>query len=93
LRHVAGARRPDAALEVLGRGERERVPGAAQLEGTDRLKVLELEEDLGGRVVDLEPDERRSEDAFLESLAGSFDLGEGDHSSTSVPIPCSCARR
>jgi hypothetical protein len=38
---------------------RDRVPRAAQLEGADRLKVLELEVDLGGRV-DLKSDERRS---------------------------------
>ena len=43
---LPGARRPDAASELLGGGEAHRVPGAADLEGADRLEALELEEDL-----------------------------------------------
>jgi hypothetical protein len=93
LGHVPGARRPDSVLELVRRGERQRVPRAAQLEGADRLEVLELEVDLRRRVFDLEPDERGADDGSGQALPGRFDLGERDHSSTSVPTPCSTACR
>jgi hypothetical protein len=93
LRHVAGARGPDALLELLGRGEQERVPRSAQLEGADRLEVLELEVDLGRPVGELESNERRADDRAGEAIACGFDVGQPDHSSTSTPAPSSSARR
>ena len=74
------------------RRAQDRVRRAAELEGADRLQVLELEPDLGGRV-DLEPDERRADDGAGDSLAGALDLLERDQKSTSIPTPCSRARR
>ena len=76
-----------------GEASSERVPRAAQLEGADRLQVLELEVDLRRSVLELEPHERRADDRPGEALAGGFDLGQSDHSSTSVPTPSSSARR
>jgi hypothetical protein len=93
LRHVSRARRPNAALELLWRGEEERVPRAAQLERADRLEALELEVDLSGCVFELEAHERGAEDRAGEALTSGLDLGERDHSSTSVPRPSSSARR
>ena len=93
LRHVARARGPHAVLELLRRGEQERVPRAAQLEGADRLEVLELEVDLRRGLVELEADERSADDRAGQALAGGLDLGQRDHSSTSVPAPSSSARR
>src|SRR5262245_37878184 len=93
LRHVSGARGPHAVLELFGRGEQERVARAAQLEGADRLEVLELEVDLRRRVLELEADERRADDRAGQALAGSFDLGQRDHKATAVPTPSSSARR
>jgi len=80
-------------LELGRRGELQRVRGAAQLEGADRLQVLELEIDLGGRVLDLEPDERCADNGSRDALPSGFDLGERDQSSTSLPMPCSTACR
>jgi hypothetical protein len=68
-------------------------PAPRSLKAPDRLEVLELEVDLSGSVLELEPDERRANDVSRETLAGGLDLGERDHSSTSVPMPCSRARR
>src|SRR6478672_159095 len=59
LGHVARARRVDTGAQVVSAQFRDRVPRAAQLEGADRLKVLEFEIDHGGSV-DLKSDERRS---------------------------------
>ena len=50
LRHVAGRRGEHAALEPLARSARHDVGGAADFEGADRLQVLELQVDVGGRV-------------------------------------------
>src|SRR5262245_54388356 len=73
LRHIPRAGGPEAARECLGVDERDGIPGAAQLERPDRLKVLELEEDLRRRV-DLEADERGSDDRVRDPLSGSLDI-------------------
>ena len=87
LRHVAGACRPDSACELLRGSERQGVARASQLEGADRLQVLELQIELGGRVGDFEPDERRAEDCAREALACGLDLRERDQSATSGSRP------
>ena len=70
LSHVAGARGPDAAARAP-RVRRARARfRSAQLEGADRLEVLELEVDLRGRVVELEPDERRADDCSRRDARG-----------------------
>ena len=92
LRHVAGADRDDA-LRRLGRGRAaDRIRGAADLEGADRLQVLELEPDLCRRV-HLQTDERRADRGAGDRLPCALDLGEADQNSTSVPTPCSFALR
>ena len=58
LRHVPGARRPEAVADEFGIGHEHGVRGTAQLEGADGLEQLELEPDLRGRL-GVEPDERR----------------------------------
>jgi hypothetical protein len=92
LRHVAGARRQDAGGEAVARRLRHRVVGAPDLEGADRLEVLELEVDLGRRVVHREADERRAHGGAGDCLARAADVRERDQSSTSVPAPLSRAR-
>jgi hypothetical protein len=59
-RHVSRARGPHAARQRLARCGEHRVARAAQLEGSDRLQVLELEPDLRRRVLHAEPDQRRA---------------------------------
>ena len=69
LRGVAGADRPDAVGELVGRQPADGVVGAADLEGADRLQRFELEEDLGaaGGVAAAEADERRADGGVVDA--------------------------
>jgi hypothetical protein len=89
LAHVPGCRRDDAVLQLLGRDLQHRIAGAAELEGADRLQVLELQVDLA---VVLQLDERRAQDAAAESLACRLDLVEWDQKGTDEPTPSARAR-
>jgi hypothetical protein len=93
LRHVAGARRHDAARKLGARRLEDRVRRAAELERADRLQALELEPDLRRRIVDVQPYERRARDGVREPVAGALDVVDRDQKSTSVPTDRSRARR
>src|SRR5581483_11619001 len=89
LREVAGAGGDDAAPDRARVGAADRVHPAADLEGADRLEVLELQPDVGLR----QPEERRPHGGVADRLARRLDLGERDQKSTVVPRPVSYARR
>src|SRR5436309_15613095 len=93
LAHVPRARRDDAVGELAWRNLLDRVQGAPQLEGANRLEVLELEVDLGRSFRKLEPDERRPQHGPRDPFPRRGDLVEGDHSWTRWPVPVSVARR
>jgi hypothetical protein len=93
LRHVAGARRHDAARKLGARRLEDRVRRAAELERADRLQALELEPDFRRRIVDVKPNERRLCDGVREPVPRALDVVERDQNSTSVPTPRSRARR
>ena len=92
LGHVAGARGDHAAGRLDVRRLPDRIDGASDLEGTDRLEVLELQPDLG-RPVDVEAHEWRSDRRAGDRLSRALDLCERDQNSTSVPAPSSRALR
>src|SRR5262249_37537304 len=92
LGHVPGAGREDAAGDVLGGRLADRVGGAADLEGADRLQALELQPHLAVCDVDRELHERRPDRVARDHLAGTLDLRERDQNSTSTPTPRSRAR-
>src|SRR4029453_18666814 len=63
------------------------------LEGADGLEVLQLEPDLGGRLVQAQPDERSTGRRAGDALARGLDVGGGNQKGTSAPTPRSRARR
>src|SRR6185436_19944497 len=77
---VAGADRPHAAGALLGQQRQHGVGGAADLEGVDRLQVLELEVDLAAGLVPgaAEGEQRGLDDDAAEALAGGCELVERD---------------
>ncbi len=93
LGHVAGAGRDHTRRELRARRAEDCVGRSAQLEGADRLHALELEPDLGRRLVEVEPDERCADDRRRDPRPRGLDLVERDQNSTSLPTPCSRARR
>ncbi len=93
LRHVPRARRHEPFRESLARRAQHGVGRPAQLEGADRLQVLELQPDLCRRVVELETHERSSDDRACDALTRRLDVRERDQKGTSTPMPCSLARR
>src|SRR5262249_34686129 len=64
---------------------------AAELEGADRLEVLQLQVDRAVRV-GLQAEQRRVQDPSREPPAGRADVVERDHQGTAVPRPDSRAR-
>src|SRR5438105_7827143 len=78
LRHVARARGPDTARELRARRERHGVARAADLEGADRLKALELEVDIGRRI-GVQAHERRPYRGVGDAAARGSDVLERDH--------------
>jgi hypothetical protein len=74
----------DAGAQLVGWNLEHGVRRAAQLEGTDRVEVLELEVDLA---LVLELDEGRPQDPPGLAVAGRLDLGERDQKGTAVPRP------
>ncbi len=93
LGHVARARGHDSFGELGAWCAEDRVRGAAQLEGADRLQALELEPDLRRGVVQVQADERRPDDGVRDPGSRPLDVLERDQNSTSLPTPCSRARR
>ena len=100
LRHVAGARRVDAARAALARGAGAiALPRPAELERADRLEVLELEPDLAGdRRRRSSANERRAQGGAGDALARRADLVERDrrerrHASRVPPRSTAIARR
>src|SRR5207237_4072218 len=63
----------DAARQGFRSGRAHRIAGAAQLEGADRLEVLELEPDLGGRI-HVKSQQGCAHDETHEPLACRLDL-------------------
>jgi hypothetical protein len=79
LRHVPGARRPHALGQSPGIRGGDGIARPPQLEGSDGLEALELEEDLGGGVLDGEADERRAQHVASDPLRRGADLRQRDH--------------
>ena len=77
---VAGGEGDDAAAALVGGQPRERVVGAAELEGAGALEVFALEEDVGApvRAIDrARGDDRRAVRDAGDLPGGAFDVGEG----------------
>ena len=78
LRVVAGRKRQDAAAPLVGGEPRQRVVGAAELEGAGALQVLALEEDArAGALVDAaRGDDRRAVRDAGDPGGGAFDVAK-----------------
>ena len=87
LRHVAGAGRDHTRGELRARSAEDCVGRAAQLERADRLHALELEPDLGRRLVEVEPDERCADDGRSRSA-----LARASISSSAIRTRPRCRR-
>ena len=74
LRHVAGAGDEDALGQLGLRHRTHRIGGTADLEGADRLEILELEVDVGRRVPDVELDQRRPDGGLGDDRLGAADF-------------------
>ncbi len=85
LGHVARAGGDQPAAPCLRVRAADRVARPADLERADGLQGLELEIDLGRRVVDGQAHERGAHDEVGDPLAGGLDVGQRDHSATSTP--------
>src|SRR5262249_17898306 len=91
LGHVPPPGGGEALGPAAGRREQRGVGRAADLERADRLEVLQLEVDLGGGILDAQPQQRGPDRRARDPLARRLDRGKLDHSSTSVPRPCARA--
>jgi len=77
LRHVPGAGCVHARLQRAGIEHRYRIGGAANLERSDRLQVLELEIELAGASV-VQTNQRRARHDAVHALTGILDVFERD---------------
>ncbi len=78
LRHVAGAGGPDPLCQLLARHGEHGVTRAAQLEGANRLQILELQVDLTWSILEIQLDQRDAQHRVLRSLARGANLLDRD---------------
>ena len=80
LRRVAGADRPDAVLQFVRRELPDRVVGAADLEGADRLQHLELQVQLANAApgVELDANERRANGRLVDGPRSVEQVRQGE---------------
>ena len=97
LRHVAGAGDEDAFAQFRLRHRAHRVGSTPDLEGSDRLQVLQFEIDLGRRIPDVEPYQRGTNGGLGNHWLRAPDLLDAQpgrlHIFTVWPVPVSRARR
>ena len=89
LRVVAGREGDDAAAALVGGEARERVVGAAELEGAGALQVLALEEQVGAgaRVDGARGRDRRPWATPAICARGALDVGERWQDEVGEPVP------